>query len=464
MKRSFPIVAATVLTGALGVSPVDAADPLATERDLSFRPPAAVRPGLVEPPCTGLLPAHPLSAVDVLDLAICNNPQTREAWAAARVQAAQTGVARAAWLPTLNTKYAGNRVAQDNRYSLQQNAALTLSWLAFDFGGRQANIANAQQLMLAATASQQATVQALFLAALQAYYTAQATQAVVQSTREAERAAQASLAAAESRYRVGSATPADRLQARTALSQATLNRIRAEGEARNALGGLANVMGFSPRQNLVLLETPLLDPAPGFQRDVDELMQQATVVRPDLKAAEAQVKAAQAGITVARSQGLPTVTLSAGPTWQDMGGMTTQGGTLGLAVNIPLFSGFETGYRVRAAEAQVEVRSAQRDRLRQQVALDVWKAYQTLTTATQSLTSAADLVASAEQSERVALGRYQAGVGNVLDLLNAQAALASARLQRIQAALDWNIYRATLAQAVGALDYSLLERGMEGKP
>jgi len=54
----------------------------------------------------------------------------------------------------------------------------------------------------------------------------------------------------------------------------------------------------------------------------------------------------------------------------------------------------------------------------------------------------------------------------VLDLLTAQSALASARLQRIQATLDWNVYRASLAQAMGALDYTLLQgsAAVEGRP
>ncbi len=66
--------------------------------------------------------------------------------------------------------------------------------------------------------------------------------------------------------------------------------------------------------------------------------------------------------------------------------------------------------------------------------------------------------------ERVALGRYKAGVGTILDVLSAQSALASARLQRIQAQLDGNVYRATLAQSVGALDYPLLQAAAEGRP
>jgi outer membrane protein TolC len=68
----------------------------------------------------------------------------------------------------------------------------------------------------------------------------------------------------------------------------------------------------------------------------------------------------------------------------------------------------------------------------------------------------ADLLASAEQSEQVALGRYRAGVGNILDLLAAQSALAAARQQRVQSAFDWNVSRATLAQSVGVLDAAVL--------
>ncbi|MEI2623013.1 MAG: TolC family protein [Giesbergeria sp.] len=92
-------------------------------------------------------------------------------------------------------------------------------------------------------------------------------------------------------------------------------------------------------------------------------------------------------------------------------------------------------------------RAPRRDNVRQQVALDVWEAYQSLSTATQTMRTSADLLASAEHSERVALGRYKAGVGNILDVLNAQSALANARLQRIQATLDWHVSRATLARA-----------------
>lgn len=448
--------------GAAGLS-----DPFGTAAITPARPDPAAAGRTGGGPCATTLPATPLTAIDVVDLALCNNPQTREVWANARVQAAQVGVAQAAWLPELDARFGASRnYAQSSvpRYVNAQSTALTLSWLVFDSGARSANLEGARELLAAAAATQDAVVQSLFLAALQAFYTAQAAKAAVVSTTEAERAAREGFNAAESRYNVGAATPADRLLAQTALSQATLTRIRAEGEARNSLGTLATTIGFSAASPITVAEPGSLQPDAAFNRDVAALIAEAELRRPDLKAAEAQVRAAEAGVDLAQAQGRPTLSLSAAPVWAEVDNSSRNTGVLGLTLAVPLFTGFDTTYRVRSAAAQVDVRTAQRDSLKNQTALDVWRAYQNLATATQSLRSTADLVASAEQSERVALGRYKAGVGNVLDVLAAQSALASARLQRIQAALDWYVSRATLAQAMGALDYTLLQGAAEGRP
>ena len=68
--------------------------------------------------------------------------------------------------------------------------------------------------------------------------------------------------------------------------------------------------------------------------------------------------------------------------------------------------------------------------------------------------TAQDLIASADQASEVALGRYRAGVGTLLDLLAAQSALASARAQRVDARLSWSVSLAQLAHDAGVLDPS----------
>src|SRR5437868_15344727 len=74
-----------------------------------------------------------------------------------------------------------------------------------------------------------------------------------------------------------------------------------------------------------------------------------------------------------------------------------------------------------------------------------------LGTATQRVRTSGDLQASATQSEQVALGRYRAGAGSLLDLLTAQAVLADARAQVIDARLAWYSALAQLGHDAGIL-------------
>ena len=194
-------------------------------------------------------------------------------------------------------------------------------------------------------------------------------------------------------------------------------------------------------------------PDPAIEQDIGKLITAARQKRPDLAAAESQIKAAEAQLEATKATGMPTITVGA------MAGASNpdiQNNSLGITLSMPLFSGFKTTYQARAAEAQIAGRVAERDRLANQIALDVWKAYQGLLTNSQALRSAEDLVLAATQSEQMILGRYKAGVGNILDTLTAQSALANARQQRVAALYNFLINRFALAQAIGQLDLTLI--------
>ena len=89
--------------------------------------------------------------------------------------------------------------------------------------------------------------------------------------------------------------------------------------------------------------------------------------------------------------------------------------------------------------------------LRTQVSNQVVTSYVALHTAAARVRTADVLLASAQQSEDVARGRYRAGVGTILDLLTAQSALASARAQQAQTRWTWATALAQLAHDVGVL-------------
>ncbi len=186
---------------------------------------------------------------------------------------------------------------------------------------------------------------------------------------------------------------------------------------------------------------------------VDSLIADALARRPDLAAARAQAAAASAEIRVAKSSALPALTFgsTAGRTYADPS--KYGGGSYGisLGVSVPIFSGFSQQYNIVAARARADAATAQADILRQEVTTQVFTSYYGLQTAGQRVITADALLASAEQSEQVAAGRYREGVGSIIDLLTAQSALANARAQQVQSRWQWYTALAQLAHDAGVL-------------
>ena len=460
--RKFPLrrlAAAAFCLAVLGTARAD--DPFGT---VNLLPPAPGRAwtGGADPCAAQALPGHAQTLADVVDRALCANPQTRQSWAAAKIQAAEVGRSRSAELPdvTLTGNGGLNRTFPANGSTVRQDsvsATATVSYLLFDSGARDANLDSARQLLAAANWSHSATLQSVFLSAIQNYYQLFAARANVNAATEAEKAGLESLKAAEFRYRVGTSTPADRLQAQTAYSQTRLTRTRAEGDARTAAGALANSMGLDADTVLEIAPPRIDAPDMATESAVRELVEYARTLRPDLAAADAKIQAARAQVRAAQAAGKPTVSLTASTGIGNSNSLDSfSTGAIGVSVSFPLFTGYRNTYDIRSAQAQVEAREADRDVLRSQIALDVWRAWQSLATERAALANAEDLLRSALESDNVSRGRYRAGAGTLIDLLNAQSALASARFQQVQAQYNWHLSKAALASALGTLDLAAL--------
>lgn len=425
-----------------------AEDPFHAYRDV-----AAAVTGYQARPCDFAAPTTQLSLPEVVDRALCGNPQTREAWMNARVAAAQLGSAQSGYLPSVSVNASMSRGRSAVFVNSANNASLgvTLNYLLFDFGARDAQTDAARAALEAASRGQDSVVNTVFLSAVQNYYQYFAAVALVEAQREAEHAAQESFSAADARYKVGTITRADVLQAQTAYSQARLNRLRAEGDARQTQGALMSIMGLPADAGVAVAAPSERATAVDMQDSVRRLIETAQRQRPDLQAAQAQVRAAQAGVKAAAAAGKPSLSVSASSNYQRSDNAGGTGALLGLNLSMPLFTGYNTTYKIRAAQELVGVREAQQAGLANDIALQVWRAWQSLATEESALGASEDLLASATASAQLALGRYRAGVGNILDVLNAQSSLASARNQRIQSVYNWRLVKVALAQAVGQL-------------
>jgi outer membrane protein TolC len=407
----------------------------------------------------------PLSLVDVTEAALCYNPQTKEVYASAKAQAAQVGVARSLFFPSVtDTVSTSENKTQASNYSSNLKNTIVASYLLYDFGSRDATLENANQLLKAASATQSATVQNVLLSAVNAFYQVHASKAILNASIETEHLYQESFKSAEAKYIAGVATPADKLQAQTSFANATLIKIKNEGILKIAYGNLASIMGVPASMPLEIADAKLDTIPEMIDQDIEALIEKARLQRPDLIASEAQLKASLAKIEAAKADSKPTLSVNLSNIYaDDSKAALTNTSSIGINVSIPLFGGYKPTYLIRSAEATAELNASKRDQLKLQVSLDVWTAYQNLKTANESITASNILVLSAEESSRVALGRYKEGVGNIIDTLNAQSALANAKQQKIQSVLNWNIARTTLAQSIGVLDNAMIQKLPEAK-
>nr|WP_269502366.1 TolC family protein [Burkholderia sp. IMCC1007] len=435
-------------------------------------------PMLKNASCVAEVVDRPIELEDAILQAICANPQTRQAWANARAQAAAVGVSEAAYLPTLNatggygrdtlrTTYDGSAYGISDITNSQNSSSkygmLNLSWVLFDFGKRSAALRQARQLLAAANASQDGTLQTVFFNAAQSYYAVLDARASVEAARQSETIAKESLAEASAKHDAGAGTLSDQLQAQTSYRRAVLDRVSAEGGMHMAVGTLATAMGLDANTPVRIAASESTADRTEFAQGVDQLIDEAKARQPKLIEARAKLAAARANVDAVRAQKRPTISLIGSltqnnPSYQQqpvsLGSpplSSSRGSTIGIQVTIPLFEGFASGYRVAQARAQVDATEAEVQNTELQVSLNVWKSYQSLKTDTENLSNSKDLLKDAQRSFDIARGRYTAGVGTFTELLNALTAQTDAQKQRVLAVSKWRTARLKLAESLGKL-------------
>jgi len=402
-----------------------------------------------------------LNLAQVVDIALRNSPATKVSWTQARAAADVYGsTAGRAVFPTIlggviaNQQLTAPTPGRAAVERAQYGPSISLSYTVLDFGGRTGSIDVARQTAVAANLTHNSTVENTILQVEDAAFTYQGTRAQRDAAKAGLDEATAALDAANERHRVGLATIADVLQARTARSQAELNLETLEGTLLVTRGGLAVAMGLPANTPLDIPDVPAADSVHFVAESVDTLIAIAVRNRPELATARAQAAAAQSQIRVTKAASLPALALTAtgatnGSSVPGFSGPVYQ---VGFGIQMPLFTGFSNQFDTRAAQEQYQSALARAESTKQQVIQQVFTAYYTLRTSTDRVGTTRDLLASAEQSEVVARERYKEGVGSIVDLLVAQSALASARAESVNSRWQWRSALAQLAHDVGVLN------------
>ncbi|MDR2306037.1 MAG: TolC family protein [Paucimonas sp.] len=420
--------------------------------------------------CPGpLRPGEALGLSRAVAMALCADPQIEAAWRTQLSSQASMEAERSAYWPTLQGTASSGRANRKTRYdgfpeansSLDARTSsygLNLNWVLYDFGLRKARVESARQLLNAASSSRVEQIQQVVLDTSKAFYQVQANTALLEARRSIEALAADSLKVTTAKHQAGAGEQADRLQAQTTFEQAQLERVLAEGDLAAAQGALASALHLSPSLPLRLeaLDEPQGQEA-AFSASVDALMAQARLNHPSVEKARAEWSSSLARADAERAQGRPTVSLYSSyrhddtPVEQVASRQQIETWTVGVQVSVPIFDGFLARRRTRAAEYEAGAREQDLQQAERSIALSVWRSRQTLDARTRALAISRRLVDSASQSHRVAMGRYKAGVGGIIELLNAQNDLATAQQRRVSSVVDWYTARLQLAADLGQL-------------
>jgi outer membrane protein TolC len=320
--------------------------------------------------------------------------------------------------------------------------------MIFDFGKTSTNV-NIQKLNIEASQADLAsTEEQVILNVKQAYYNllrAKRNRVVAEDTiKQFEQ----HLAQAKAFYEVGTKPKFDVTKAEVDLSTAKLSQIVAENAVRIAVVSLNNAMGVPDAPEYVIEDKLSFEK---YQMTVDEAMEKAYANRPELKSIMARKKATEESVALARKGYYPFLTGDAAWTWAGEGGdfASGDGWNAGVTLSIPIFSGFLTKYQVSEAKANVMVLTANEEALRQTVLLEVQQNLLNLREAEERIGTAELAERQGRENYEIATGRYAAGVGNPIEVTDAEVALANAKVSYIQALYDFKVTRASLEKAMG---------------
>lgn len=395
-------------------------------------------------------PARIYSLTELIDLAEAHNPDTRVGWENARAQAAAVGIARSALYPLLSAAVVSSvdrtEVPFGGRFYRQTvpgfEAALELTYKVFDFGARQGRIAEESARLLTANFQFNDVHRRIIYQVEQAYYRLLNALGLEAAARASLANAQTVQQAAEERLQNGLATLPDVLEARSASAQAEYDLQAILGVEQVTRGDLATALG-APAAVFIRVQPLSEVPTPeSIAETVQQAISRAFSQRPDLLAAFAGIREAEAQRKQARAAYYPNLDLRLRPAGQSLyfqqqnlpwGYTADLSGEVDMSLNWTIFDGGARKNRRAQAEAEVRRAEAQVSTTRDQVEDEVWTAYSNLNTAFRQREAATALLTAATQSYAAALESYNYGVRSLLDVTAAQRVLAQARSADVSA-------------------------------
>ncbi|MEW4449370.1 TolC family outer membrane protein [Qipengyuania sp. JC766] len=427
-------------------------------------------------------PAQADTLREALLAAYENNPTLEGARAQQRAVDENVPIARADGLPTVNANGTATEFIEQSSTSFftpdrAVNAGLDLSVPIYSGGAVKNAVRAAEQRVEAGRADLRATESALFSQVVAAYMDVIRAEALVGLNANQVEVLRINLEATQDRFEIGDLTRTDIAQSQSRLALAESDLRSAQSNLIGARETYVQLVGEAPDD----LQPP--PPLPGLPASPDMAVDVALEENPDLIAARDRADAAGFDIDVAGAGRLPRVSVFTGYDYQNFLGsvpdglldpddpnspliaspQTSNAAQVGVQVSIPIFQGgrpaaLERQAQARASQALEQVIAAERDVIAQvRASFASYRASLAIIESSQVAVEAAELGLEGVRAEN--------SIGNrtILDVLNAEQELLTARVQLVTARRNAYVAGFTLLAAMGkaeARDLGLTDEGV----
>ena len=391
-----------------------------------------------------------LSLQDAIDLALAQNTGLR-------ITQKDEDVAKAALKQAKidnGLKITGNEsldttLHRSSHTKSENGIGVTASYPIYTSGKAEAEIGSSELGLKAAELSTERSRENLKLDVIKAYYDALEARRTVDVRQETVDKYQDHYTNVSQLYAAGSKARIDVIRSSVELSNAAQNLIKAQNSYEVNLATLRNYLNVDRSEPLNLTSDFSYDQ---FNIDMDACIDYAYRNRKDLLIDLYKYQQAENDIKAAKADFGPSVTLSAGPSWSHTFKPSTSSDsdiTAGATLSWNFWDNGLTRAKVQQAEASRDKAKLTLTKDQEDIDLSLRQAYYNMREAEKRLHSTGDAVKQAEEDYFIAREKYRAGEGLMLDIIDAQEALSTARLNYISAEYDYARYKATVENAMG---------------
>ena len=380
-------------------------------------------------------------------IALENHPGIRAANERIKVQEAVLTRAKAGYYPTVGVRGSyENRPVNDNPDADKNlfNTSGQVSWLVSDFGRREGTIRREQETLEARRFLEQTSVEGVVFGVRRAFFDYLRAGALVQVEQDTVKDRETLVRQAQGFFDVGTRPKIDVARAEAGLFAAKAGLIAAQNGVRIAWARLKSAMGVTrfperPVAPDVNVQAPTLS--------LDEAVKAAFESRTEIKEFRSRLKAQQETIDVTKRGRMPRLRFD-GQYGRRVHNDEDIVSSM-LTLDIPLFTGFTLKPEIERHVRDYAVIKALQEEEQQRIALEVEESYLNLVEAGERIRANEAQKKSAKENLDLANGRYQVGVGSIIEITEAQVINSRAQTDHIRSIYDHKVAEARLARAMG---------------